>query len=127
MADINYRTNRPDSPAVGLTKNLRDRLDGSFAETVNAEPNYSYSRQSTLSSPAIKAGPGVLHSISIGNIGTAATLIVYDNTSASGTILFNLTTSPTVPVTFILDAQFATGLSVTLGGTAAMDVTLTYR
>jgi len=81
---------------------------------------------------AIKSGAGFVHSITFTCIDaapTAGTIIVYDNTAESGTILYSetFTTTPFRGYTVVLDGSFSTGLYVGFTTTADVGVTVSYR
>lgn len=75
-------------------------------------------------SGVVKQGYGCVEGVVI-NSHTSGTLKLWDNTAASGTVLFN-TISFNVGEHFIdlFDAGFNTGLYATIGGTA--DITVVY-
>jgi predicted small lipoprotein YifL len=73
----------------------------------------------------LKSGPGTLHYVTVGVVGTTSSVIFYDNTEASGTVLANLTT--TVLTTFTLGVAFSTGLTYVTSGGAAADITISYK
>lgn len=79
----------------------------------------------TVASTVIRTGAGKLAYVNIGTPITAGTIIIYDNTAASGTILASITSgatgsdSPTK--TYMLNYQ--TGLTVATVG-LLMDVTV---
>lgn len=73
----------------------------------------------------LKTGPGTLHYVTVGVVGTTSTVIFYDNTAASGTVLANLTT--TGLTTFTLGVSFSTGLTYVTAGGAAADITISYK
>jgi len=80
----------------------------------------------------VKTGVGVLHSLTFAQtdaVPTAGTIIVYDNTAESGTILYSETFDTTVfrGYTVVLDISFTTGLYVGFTTTADVGVTVSYR
>ena len=80
----------------------------------------------------VKSGPGVLHTLTFAQTDaapTAGSIIVYDNTTESGTKLFewNLTTAVFTPFTVTLDVAFSIGLYVGFTTTADVAVTASYR
>ena len=80
----------------------------------------------------VKSGSGFLHSITFAPSDaapTAGSIIIYDNTAESGTILltFGITTTWFAPVTVILDCTFTTGLYVGFTTTADVNCTVSYR
>lgn len=76
---------------------------------------------------AVKAGPGVLHTITFNKPTATAVITLYDNTAASGSALVGTITIPASPqpITLHYDAAFNTGLTITTA-TAASDITVTY-
>lgn len=80
---------------------------------------------STATTTTVKSGAGILHKILIGTGGAGSNAVIYDNTAGSGTILATIDT--VARDNFVLDLQFATGLTiVTAGGTPAL-ITVVYR
>lgn len=80
----------------------------------------------------VKSGAGFVHTLTFTQIDpapTAGTIIVYDNTAESGTILFSSTWTTAVfyPTTVTLDVQFLNGLYVGFTTTADIGVTVSYR
>lgn len=81
---------------------------------------------------AVKSGAGVLHTLTFScndAAPTAGTIIVYDNTAESGTILYSETFDTTHfrGYTVTLDVTFATGLYVGFTTTADVNCTVSYR
>jgi hypothetical protein len=81
---------------------------------------------------AVKSAPGFLHALTFScndAAPTAGSIIVYDNTAESGTVIFNhtFTTTPFVPFTVVIDAVFAVGLYVGFTTTNDVNVTVSYR
>lgn len=81
---------------------------------------------------AVKSGAGFLHTLTFSQIDaapTAGTIIVYDNTAESGTIIFSSTWTTAVffPTTITLDVSFSTGLYIGFTTTADIGVTVSYR
>lgn len=64
----------------------------------------------------LKTGPGVIGKLVIHTVGTGATVILYDNTAASGNILYSWATADG-KVERSLDARFETGLYLQITGT----------
>lgn len=80
----------------------------------------------------VKTGAGFLHALTIAQTDaapTAGSIIVYDNTAESGTILYSETFDTTVfrGYTVIIDGTFATGLYVGFTTTADVGITVSYR
>lgn len=78
---------------------------------------------STATTTTIKTGTGLLHTITV-NGGVAGTIIVYDNTAASGTIIASFDSTAAL-ATYTFDVIFATGLTVITS--AATKLTVSYR
>lgn len=88
--------------------------------------NYATAQAATT----LVTGAGVLHAIVINRPIASATITVYDNTAASGTLMHTVTLPATLledgPDQILVDAKFSTGLNVTTTGTN-FDVTFVYR
>lgn len=79
----------------------------------------------------VKSGSGFLHTITCSSdaAATAGTIIAYDNTAESGTIIWTWTISATEiqPRTLTFDVTFATGLYIGYTTTADVTCTVSYR
>lgn len=84
---------------------------------------YDYKNIATATTTVVKSGAGVLHGIVI-NTTAAATITVYDNTSAAGTKIATIAASPVIGSTFLYDIAFSTGLTIVTAG--ASDITVSY-
>ncbi len=71
-----------------------------------------------VASALIKTGPGILHGVVLAAGSDAATLILYDNTAGSGTIICNLAAITGTSASVVLDVAFGTGLYMALTGTS---------
>lgn len=78
---------------------------------------------STATTTTVKTGAGHLHSVVV-NGGTAGTIIGYDNTAASGTILFSFDSTNALN-TYMFDVAFSTGLTIITS--AATKLSVSYR
>jgi hypothetical protein len=88
---------------------------------------YSYAHLSTATTTTIKSGAGVLHTLSVNNLGTVASVTtVYDNTAASGSVIAVINTLAGQE-SYIYDVAFSTGLTIVTTGTVAPDITISYR
>ena len=99
-------------------------------DVLKVEERFSYSY--CTADTAVKSGAGFLHTVTFSPTdaaATAGTVILYDNTAESGTIMFtySIPAAALVPVTVIIDASFSTGLYVGFTTTADVAVTLSYR
>ena len=75
---------------------------------------------STATTTVVKTGAGLLHTITVTG-GTAGTIVVYDNTAASGTILFSFDTTVAL-ATYTFDVSFAVGLTVVTSAATKLTV-----
>lgn len=85
-------------------------------------PKYSYTYISTGTTTVIATGDAILHSITV-NGGTTGTIIVYDNTAASGSIIASFDTTNT-PANYVFDVTTSKGLTVVTS--AATKVTVSW-
>lgn len=97
---------------------------------IKVEERFSHSR--VTSDTAIKSGAGFLHTLTFAQSDaapTAGTIIVYDNTAESGTIIYSETFDTTVfrGYTVTLDVSFTTGLYIGFTTTADVACTASYR
>jgi hypothetical protein len=91
---------------------------------IPAVAGYNYSHQSSNTSGNLKASAGVLHNVTINTKGaTSNTLTLYENTTASGTVIAVIDTTAQIQ-TLNFDVSFSTGLSFALAGGTAADVTI---
>lgn len=73
---------------------------------VNGTPVYI----ATATTTAVATGPGTLHTISVQG-GVAGTIIAYDNTAGSGTILASFDSTNAL-ATYTFDVRFSKGLTI---------------
>ena len=78
---------------------------------------YSNLYKNIAASALVYTGSGKIHSISLAAAGDTATAILYDNTAASGTVIWKLSTATTETESAVLDVAFGKGLYVALTGT----------
>lgn len=88
---------------------------------MSAFPKYNFKNIASASDVLVAKGPGTLHTLVI-NTTAASGIVIYDNTVSGGTKIATIAASPVVGSTFTFDAQFTTGLFVSVGG--ASDITL---
>jgi hypothetical protein len=75
----------------------------------------------------IKSGSGRIHTLCITNNGGGFSITIYDNTAGSGTQIISVTNGNVAnETTYLLDAEFTTGLTAVLAG-AANQCTITYQ
>ena len=85
----------------------------------------SYIYTNAAANALILTGPGVIHSVNLAAAADAATAIVYDNTSAAGTIVCKLSAELTGSASTVLDCAVSTGIYVAVTGTTP-SVTVTF-
>lgn len=100
-------------------------------DVLKVEGRFSFSATAVVDTQ-IKASAGFLHSITLScndSAPTAGTLIIYNNTAESGTILFKheFTTTPFDPLTLIFDAVMSTGIYVGMATTGDVNFTCSFR
>ena len=78
----------------------------------------SYAYKNTGTSATVKTGPGKVHSITVAAGSDTATLILYDNTAASGTVIWKLSAVQNTSESAVLDIAFGTGCHAALTGTS---------
>lgn len=114
--------------ANGLTTSLGTKLAGEDLtnDILKVEQRFNATYIGTSVTTLVKTGAGQLHALNIWLAGaTGNTITVYDNTAASGTIIATIST-PTIG-SFMLNASFATGLTIVTAGTTAPNLTVTFR
>ena len=84
----------------------------------NGQPNFYefVALEDTRTTALAKDGYGFIHTLTVTG-GTAGTIVVYDNTEASGTVIANFASTNAIE-TYIFDERFQTGLVVS---TTAVD------
>jgi hypothetical protein len=115
--------------------NLKDTLgtliagEDLTANVLKVEQRFSYTN--VVADAAIKSGAGFLHSVTMTSdaAATAGTLILYDNTAESGTVIHTFTFEAAYATsrTIILDVSFATGLYAGFTTTGDVSTTFSYR
>lgn len=116
--------------SLGSTLNTKIAGEDLTNDVLKVEQRFSGTMVSA--DTLVKTGSGFLHTLTFAQIDaapTAGTIIVYDNTAESGTILFSSTwtTAVFMPVSVTLDVPFATGLYIGFTTTADIGVTPSYR
>lgn len=92
-------------------------------DVLKVEQRFSSSYISTATTTTTKTGVGFLHSVTVQG-GTAGTIIIYDNTAASGTILASFDSTNAL-ASYIFDLSFSVGLTIITS--AATKLTVSYR
>ena len=101
------------------------------ADRLNNEPVYSTTSITTQTTTTVRSGTGTLAGFLIPTPVATATVKIYDNTAASGTVLVDTITFPAAllnsgPIFVKLDASYATGITV-VTGVATMAIDIYYR
>lgn len=89
---------------------------------------WSYFHTATAGTSIIKASAGTLHTATVNNFATGASMSIVDAAATAGTPLIAVVICST-PVTVTFDAAFSTGLLITTATATSNipDVTLTYK
>jgi hypothetical protein len=80
----------------------------------------SYTYISTATTTVVKSGAGFLHNITVQG-GTTGTIIIYDNTAGSGTIIYSFDSTAAI-ATYAMDISFSTGCTVVTGAATKLTV-----
>lgn len=86
----------------------------------------SFTYKNTATSAAIHTGPGLVHTVTLAGGSDAATLILYDNTAGSGTIIWKLAAATGTSETATIDVSFGVGCYAAVTGTAP-SASVSYR
>ena len=130
-AMVNNPLGRVDSSNNLLVSNATLQAGEDITNDVQkVEQRFSYSNISADTS--VKSSAGFIHTLTFAQIDaapTAGTIIVYDNTAESGTVIFSSTWTTAVfsPVTITIDSSFSTGFYVGFSTTTDIGVTISYR
>lgn len=123
----------PDGTDIASSASLGTLLAGEDLtnDVQKVEQRFSYAYCAGADT-AVKSGAGFLHTLTFTCIDaapTAGTIIVYDNTAESGTIIYSetFTTTPFRGYTVTIDSSFSTGLYIGFTTTADVGVTASYR
>jgi hypothetical protein len=113
------------SNKAGIQNVVRaDRMDPTN-DAVTVYPfGHSYTYISTATTTTVKSGSGVLAGITIEG-GTTGTIIIYDNTAGSGTIIASFDTTNALNNYFLEPIAFSTGLTIVTS--AATKLTVAWR
>jgi hypothetical protein len=97
--------------------------EDNVAQVAKVEQRYSPTYISTATTTTVKSGAGFLHRLIV-NGGTTGTIIIYDNTAASGTIIASFDTTNAI-ASYEFNVTFATGLTIVTS--AATKLTVAWR
>jgi hypothetical protein len=122
----NYRTATSTtwvaSTTTGWTAGTLPTINSAFND-IEVDNAYSYHATTTAGTAVLKTSKGIIHAVTI-NTDAAGTVILYDNTSCTGTKIATLEASAPVG-TYTYNAIFNTGLCVTTAATT--DLTIMYK
>ena len=108
-------TTNLNSSGAGFTEDINSTAGALHTCTVTAYNN-------ATASEAIKTGAGVAYGYIVTTVMSAAATTVYDNTAASGTVLFVIPASTAVGVyQFPVGVKFNTGLYASFAGTGTVN------
>lgn len=115
-----------------VQSNLRTLISGEDQTNDVLKTEHQFSYAYCTADTAVKAAAGFLHSLTFAQTDaapTAGTIIVYDNTAESGTIVYSETFDTTVfrGYTVTLDVKMNTGIYVGFTTTADVGCTVSYR
>lgn len=77
----------------------------------------------TAATTVLATGPGTLHTVTVTG-GTAGTIIIYDNTAASGRILASIGSTNAL-ATYTFDVAFSIGCTIITSAATALTVSIT--
>lgn len=86
------------------------------------QPNQNTNAFTGAGTTTLKTGKGVLGRLTVHTVGTTATIILYDNTAGSGTILYSWATADG-KVNLPLEIRFSIGLTVVVTNSPGAIVT----
>jgi hypothetical protein len=89
-------------------------------DVMKVEEQYGYTYISTATTTVIRTGSGMLHTIQVQG-GTTGTIIVYDNSAGSGTIIASFDTTNAIG-NFYFDCKYSTGLTIVTSAATKLTV-----
>lgn len=127
LTDSQLRASAVPVSAASLPLPTGAATESTLAALNNKFDTNSFSNINTNTTTTVKSGAGVLKRIVVNKVGASSnTCTIYDNTTATGTIIGTIDPVYTQMV-FEYDLVFSTGLTiVTANGTAA-DLTIVYQ
>lgn len=127
LTDTQLRASAVPVSAASLPLPTGAATESTLAELNNKFNTNSFSNINTNTTSTVKSGAGVLKRIVVNKVGALSnTCTIYDNTTATGTIIGTIDPVHTQMV-FEYDLAFSIGLTiVTANGTAA-DITVIYK
>lgn len=123
LTDIFNRIFNTTSGQLGVTLNEKIAGEDITNDILKVNQVFSKAYISTAATTVVKTGAGMLHTIVI-NGGTAGTVVVYDNTAGSGTVIASFDSTNAL-ATYTFDVSVATGITIVTG--AATKLSVSYR
>lgn len=93
-------------------------------DVMKVEQQFVYKNINVANTTTVKSGSGFLHGITFNDPSAGGTIILYDNTAGSGTLIGTISAT-SASGTLFYDVQFSTGLTVVTS--SAVDITISYR
>jgi len=127
-ANITSTPNGVNHQGLDVVEQLAPTYEDNSASRALVEQRNSYTNINSATTTVVKAGPGFLHLIMVNKAVASATITMYDNTSAAGTIIGVITMPATLLAsqqTLRYDISFLTGLTLVTVG--AQDLTCAFR
>lgn len=126
--NITSTPNGVNHQGLDVVEQFAPTYEDNSAGRALVEQRNGYANINSATTTVVKGAPGFLHLISINKAVASATITIYDNTSAAGTII-GVITMPAVLLAsqamIRLDVSFATGLTLVTVG--AQDLTVSFR
>lgn len=117
----------PTGAATVAAQTTGNNSLATVATNTGAAATNSLTNIATATTTTVKSGAGFLHTVCVNSLGTvASTVTIYDNTAGSGTKIATINSLALLGCQ-TYDGTFATGLTVVTTGTAAPDVTISWR
>lgn len=115
----------------GSTWDRQRGIAGSFGKATGVlaveQAGASFTRISTATTTTVKSGAGILHKILVNTAVASATITIYDDTTATGTVVGIVTLPSTVGNPFTLTYDLSVGTGITIVTSDATDLTVVYR
>lgn len=105
-----------------------DAQANAFGE-LSIRPRNKFTHVTGNTTVTIKNSAGVLAGICFGVVSTQSTIVVYNNTTASGTVFTSIDFGSTINLGFCsqIDAEMSTGITIVTGGNVSNDITVLYQ
>lgn len=121
MSEFSSRSKKDDNGNELVSNATLHAGEDLTNDVQKVEQRFTPTYISTATTTTIKTGSGFLHTIVV-NGGTAGTIIVYDNTAASGTIIASFDSTNAL-TTYTFDCTFSVGLTIITSAATKLTVT----